>query len=38
MQQGITNPAAAAKARAAGLLVVEDACILIEHRLRFQSR
>jgi predicted CoA-binding protein len=38
MQQGITNPAAAAKARAAGLLVVEDACILIEYRLRFQSR
>ena len=38
MQQGITNPAAAAKARAAGLLIVEDACILIEHRLRFHSR
>jgi uncharacterized protein len=38
MQQGIANPAAAAKARAAGLLVVEDACILIEHRLRFHSR
>lgn len=38
MQQGITNSAAAAKARAAGLLVVEDACILIEHRLRFHSR
>lgn len=38
MQQGITNPAAAAKARAAGLFVVEDACILIEHRLRFHSR
>jgi uncharacterized protein len=38
MQQGIANLAAAAKARAAGLLVVEDACILIEHRLRFHSR
>jgi uncharacterized protein len=37
MQQGITNSTAAAKARAAGLLVVEDACILIEHRLRFNS-
>src|ERR1700732_1576652 len=33
-QQGIENQNAAAKARAAGLLVVEDACILIEHRLR----
>ena len=38
MQQGIANPAAAAKARAAGLFVVEDACILIEHRLRFHPR
>jgi uncharacterized protein len=34
MQQGIENQNAAAKARAAGLLVIEDACILIEHRLR----
>jgi uncharacterized protein len=34
MQQGIENEKAAAKARAAGLFVVEDACILIEHRLR----
>jgi uncharacterized protein len=33
-QLGIENPTAAAKARAAGLFVVEDACILIEHRLR----
>lgn len=38
MQQGITNSPAAAKARAAGLLVVEDACILIEHRIRFHAR
>jgi predicted CoA-binding protein len=34
MQQGIENQNAAAKACAAGLYVVEDACILIEHRLR----
>jgi predicted CoA-binding protein len=34
MQQGIENHAAAAKARAAGLFVIEDACILIEHRSR----
>jgi predicted CoA-binding protein len=34
MQQGIENQNAAAKARAAGRFVVEDACILIEHRLR----
>ncbi len=34
MQQGITNPGAAAKARDAGLIAIEDACILIEHRLR----
>ena len=36
MQQGIENQNAAAKARAAGLFVVEDACILIEHRLRLR--
>jgi predicted CoA-binding protein len=34
MQQGIEHQDAAAKARAAGLFVIEDACILIEHRLR----
>jgi uncharacterized protein len=34
MQQGIENQNAAVKARAAGLFVIEDACILIEHRLR----
>jgi uncharacterized protein len=34
MQQGIENQNAAAKARAAGLFVVEDACLLIERRLR----
>src|SRR5712664_4478272 len=34
MQLGIENEAAAEKARAAGLVVVEDACILVEHRRR----
>jgi predicted CoA-binding protein len=34
MQLGIENQNAAAKAHAAGLFVIEDACILIEHRLR----
>ncbi|HEY8716449.1 MAG TPA: CoA-binding protein [Candidatus Acidoferrum sp.] len=34
MQQGISNEPAAQKARAASLQVIQDACILIEHRLR----
>ena len=34
LQQGITSPAAAEKARDAGLLVVEDACLLVEHKKR----
>lgn len=34
MQLGIESEAAAEKARAAGLTVVEDACILVEHRKR----
>jgi len=34
MQLGIENEEAAAKARAAGLAVVEDACILVEHQRR----
>lgn len=32
MQLGIAHPGAAAKARAAGLDVVEDACMMVEHR------
>jgi uncharacterized protein len=34
MQQGVENKEAAEKARAAGLVVIEDACILVEHRRR----
>jgi uncharacterized protein len=34
MQLGIANEEAAEKARRAGLLVVEDACIFVEHRRR----
>jgi predicted CoA-binding protein len=34
MQSGIENEAAAEKALAAGLVVVEDACILVEHQRR----
>jgi predicted CoA-binding protein len=34
MQQGIENEEAAEKARAAGLVAIEDACILVEHRRR----
>src|SRR6266436_7481700 len=34
MQSGIENEKAAEKARAAGLAVIEDACILVEHRRR----
>jgi predicted CoA-binding protein len=37
MQLGIENEEAAEKARAAGLVVVEDACILVEHRKRFHA-
>lgn len=36
MQQGISHPEAAARARGAGLLVVEDRCMMIE-RLRLQE-
>jgi predicted CoA-binding protein len=34
MQLGIENAEAAERGRAAGLIVVEDACILVEHRRR----
>lgn len=32
MQEGIRNEAAAAKAEAAGKIVVQDACMMIQHR------
>lgn len=38
MQLGIENAEAAERARAAGLAVVEDACILVEHRKRVEIR
>jgi len=34
MQLGIANEGAAERARAAGLVVVENACMLVEHRSR----
>jgi hypothetical protein len=34
MQLGVANPAAAEKARCAGITVVMDACLLIEHKKR----
>ena len=34
LQQGITHPEAAAKAHAAGLLVIQDACLFVEHKKR----
>jgi predicted CoA-binding protein len=35
MQEGVVHENAAQKARAAGILVVMDRCILKEHRARF---
>jgi predicted CoA-binding protein len=37
MQLGIENGEAAERARAAGLVVVEDACIFVEHRRRVKQ-
>lgn len=37
MQLGIRHPAAAARAEAAGLLVVQDHCLMVDHRV-LQSR
>lgn len=38
LQLGIENAAAAEKAREAGLVVVEDACLLVEHKRRRDNR
>jgi predicted CoA-binding protein len=38
LQQGIEHEAAAEKARAARLTVIEDSCIMVEHRRRLQNR
>lgn len=37
MQLGVANDAAAKKAQAAGLTVVQDACLLVEHKKRRQK-
>jgi uncharacterized protein len=36
MQEGVVHEKAAAKARKAGIFVVMDSCILVEHRARFR--
>jgi uncharacterized protein len=38
MQLGIENAAAAERARGAGLVVVEDSCLMVEHRRRRDNR
>src|ERR1700732_3112886 len=38
MQLGIENAEAAEKARAAGLVVVEDSCLMVEHKRRRDNR
>src|SRR6202035_1728299 len=38
MQLGIENAGAAEKARAAGLVVVEDSCLMVEHKRRRDNR
>ena len=38
LQLGIRNPAGLARARAAGLLAVQDRCLMVEHRRRGAAR
>jgi predicted CoA-binding protein len=38
LQLGINHEASAARARQAGLMVVQDKCILVEHRRHYRGR